>query len=157
MNVSDFDFDLPAERIAQRPLDERDASRLLLLDRASGAWDDRNFRELPELLRGEELIVVNNTRVLPARLFGRRAGIHAEPPGGNNPARGEFLQAPIEVLLVRKLAADTWETLVRPGRKIPVGERIVFGDGELEAVVEARGDYGLRGLRFTCKNGFDET
>jgi S-adenosylmethionine:tRNA ribosyltransferase-isomerase len=157
MNVSDFDFDLPAERIAQRPLDERDASRLLLLDRASGAWDDRNFRELPELLRGEELIVVNNTRVLPARLFGRRAGIHAEPPGGNNPARGEFLQAPIEVLLVRKLDADTWETLVRPGRKIPVGERIVFGEGELEARVEARGEYGLRVLRFSSRNGFDET
>jgi S-adenosylmethionine:tRNA ribosyltransferase-isomerase len=157
MNVSDFDFDLPAERIAQRPLDERDASRLLLLDRASGAWDDRNFRELPELLRGEELIVVNNTRVLPARLFGRRAGIHAEPPGGNNPARGEFLRAPIEVLLVRKLDADTWETLVRPGRKIPVGERIVFGEGELEARVEARGEYGLRVLRFSSRNGFDET
>ena len=157
MNVSDFDFDPPAERIAQRPLDERDASRLLLLDRASGAWDDRNFRELPELLRGEELIVVNNTRVLPARLFGRRAGIHAEPPGGNNPARGEFLQAPIEVLLVRKLDADTWETLVRPGRKIPVGERIVFGEGELEARVEARGEYGLRVLRFSSRNGFDET
>jgi S-adenosylmethionine:tRNA ribosyltransferase-isomerase len=157
MNVSDFDFDLPAERIAQRPLDERDASRLLLLDRAGGEWNDRNFRELPELLRGDELIVVNNTRVLPARLFGRRAGIHAEPPGGNNPARGEFLQAPIEVLLVRKLDADTWETLVRPGRKIPVGERIVFGEGELEARVEVRGEYGLRVLRFSSRNGFDET
>lgn len=156
MNVSDFDFDLPPERIAQRPLDERDASRLLLLDRASGAWDDRNFRELPELLRGDELIVVNNTRVLPARLFGRRAGIHAAPPGDKNPARDEFLQAPIEVLLVRKLDADTWETLVRPGRKIPVGERIVFGDGELEALVEARGEYGLRVLRFSSRNGFDE-
>ncbi len=157
MNVSDFDYDLPPERIAQRPLDERDASRLLLLDRASGAWDDRHFRELPELLRGDELIVVNNTRVLPARLFGRRAGIHAEPPGENNPARGEFLQAPIEVLLVRKLGADSWETLVRPGRKIPVGERIVFGEGELEALVEARGEYGLRVLRFSARNGFDET
>ena len=157
MNVSDFDYDLPPERIAQRPLDERDASRLLLLDRASGAWDDRNFRELPELLRGDELIVVNNTRVLPARLFGRRAGIHAEPPGENNPARDEFLQASIEVLLVRKVGADTWETLVRPGRKIPVGERIVFGDGELEALVEARGEYGLRVLRFSARNGFDET
>ena len=157
MNVSDFDYDLPPERIAQRPLNERDASRLLLLDRASGTWDDRNFRELPELLRGDELIVVNNTRVLPARLFGRRAGIHAEPPGENNPARGEFLQAPIEVLLVRKLGADTWETLVRPGRKIPVGERIVFGEGELEALVEARGEYGLRVLRFSARNGFDET
>jgi S-adenosylmethionine:tRNA ribosyltransferase-isomerase len=157
MNVSDFDYDLPPERIAQRPLDERDASRLLLLDRTSGAWDDRSFRELPELLRGDELVVVNNTRVLPARLFGRRAGIHAEPPGENNPARGEFLQSPIEVLLVRKLGTDTWETLVRPGRKIPVGERILFGEGELEALVEARGEYGLRVLRFSARNGFDET
>ena len=157
MNVSDFDYDLPPELIAQRPLDERDASRLLLLDRASGAWDDRKFRELPDLLRGDELIVVNNTRVLPARLFGRRAGIHAEPPGDNNPARGEFLQASIEVLLVRKLTADTWEALVRPGRKIPVGERIVFGEGELEARVEGRGEYGLRVLRFNSRDGFDET
>lgn len=157
MNVSDFDYDLPPELIAQRPLDERDASRLLLLDRASGSWDDRKFRELPDLLRGDELIVVNNTRVLPARLFGRRAGIHAEPPGDNNPARGEFLQASIEVLLVRKLTADTWEALVRPGRKIPVGERIVFGEGELEARVEGRGEYGLRVLRFNSRGGFDET
>ncbi len=157
MNVSDFDYDLPPELIAQRPLGERDASRLLLLDRASGAWDDRKFRELPDLLRGDELIVVNNTRVLPARLFGRRAGIHAGTPGDDNPARGEFLQASIEVLLVRKLSADTWETLVRPGRKIPIGERIVFGEGELEARVEGRGEYGLRVLRFNSRDGFDET
>ncbi|HXA77753.1 MAG TPA: tRNA preQ1(34) S-adenosylmethionine ribosyltransferase-isomerase QueA [Candidatus Acidoferrales bacterium] len=157
MNVSDFDYDLPPELIAQHPLGERDASRLLLLDRASGAWSDRNFRELPDLLRGDELLVVNNTRVLPARLFGRRAGIHAEPPGDNNRARGEFLQASIEVLLVRKLTADTWETLVRPGRKVPVGERIVFGEGELEARVEGRGEYGLRVLRFDSRDGFDET
>jgi S-adenosylmethionine:tRNA ribosyltransferase-isomerase len=157
MNVSDFDFDLPPENIAQRPLAERDASRLLLLDRASGAWDDRRFRELPELLRGDELILVNNTRVLPARLFGRRAGIHAEPLGEDNPERAEFLKAAIEVLLVRRLSADTWETLVRPGRKVPVGERIVFGDGELEAQVEQRGEFGLRVLRFRSKNAFDET
>jgi S-adenosylmethionine:tRNA ribosyltransferase-isomerase len=157
MKVSDFDFELPPEQIAQHPLPERDASRLLLLDRASGAWEDRAFREFPELLRGDELIVVNNTRVLPARLFGRRGGIRAEPPGENNPARGEFLQAPIEVLLVRETGAGCWETLVRPGRKVPVGERIVFGDGELEARVEGRGEFGLRVLRFTAKNGFAET
>jgi S-adenosylmethionine:tRNA ribosyltransferase-isomerase len=157
MNASDFDYDLPPERIAQRPLEERDSSRLLVLDRSGGAWDDRSFRELPGLLRGDELIVVNNTRVLPARLFGRRAGIHAEPPGGHNPARGDFLNAPIEVLLVRKLTADTWQALVRPGRKIPVGERIVFGEGELEAQVEGRGDYGLRVLRFHSASDFDQT
>jgi S-adenosylmethionine:tRNA ribosyltransferase-isomerase len=157
MNVSDFDYDLPPERIAQRPLDERDASRMLLLSRANGVWRDRNFRELPDLLCGDELIVINNTRVLPARLFGRRAGIHAEPLGENNPASAEFLQASIEVLLVRQLSADTWEALVRPGRKVPVGEQIIFGDGELEAHVEGRGDYGLRVLRFSSRNGFEET
>ncbi|MGB9009523.1 MAG: tRNA preQ1(34) S-adenosylmethionine ribosyltransferase-isomerase QueA, partial [Candidatus Acidiferrales bacterium] len=81
-----------------------------------------------------------------------------EPPGAHSPARHEHLQAPIEVLLVRQLEPDTWETLVRPGRKIPVGERIVFGEGEgeLEASVERRGDYGLRVLRFNSKNGFHE-
>jgi S-adenosylmethionine:tRNA ribosyltransferase-isomerase len=157
MNVGEFDYDLPAACIAQRPLAERDASRMLLLDRATGAWEDRWFRELPELLGGNELIVVNNARVLPARLFGRRAGIHAQTPGRHNPARGEFLQASIEVLLVRQVGADKWETLVRLGRKVATGEQIVFGEGELEAQVEGRGEYGLRVLRFKSKNGFHET
>ena len=157
MNLSELNFDLPPERIAQRPLEKRDASRMLLLDRASGEWQDRHFREFPDLLRGEELIVINNARVLPARLFGKRAGIHAEPPGAHSPSRHEHLRAPIEVLLVRQLEADAWETLVRPGRKIQVGERIVFGEGELDALVEARGEYGLRVLRFHSKNGFHET
>ena len=157
MNLSELNFDLPLERIAQRPLETRDASRMLLLDRVSGQWEDHQFREFPDLLRGDELIVTNNARVLPARLFGRRAGIHAEPPGAHSPARREHLQAPIEVLLVRQLEPDAWETLVRPGRKIPVGERIVFGDGELDALVEARGEYGLRVLRFHSKNGFHQT
>lgn len=156
MKVSELDFDLPAEQIAQRPLAERDASRMLVLDRVSGGWEDRQFCELPKLLRGDELVVINNVRVLPARLFGRRAGIHSEMPGRNNPTRNEFLQAPIEVLLVRQIGADTWETLVRPGRKVPAGERIVFGDGELEALVEGRGTYGLRVLRFTSRGGFHE-
>jgi S-adenosylmethionine:tRNA ribosyltransferase-isomerase len=156
MDVSEFDYELPAERIAQRPLAERDASRLLLLDRASGAWQDRQFRELPEILRGDELMVVNNARVVPARLFGHRAGLHAQPLGKHNPARHEFLHAQIEVLLVRQLSPDTWEALVRPGRKIPVGERIVFSDGELQAEVTGRGTFGLRVLRFSSKDGFHE-
>jgi S-adenosylmethionine:tRNA ribosyltransferase-isomerase len=129
---------------------------MMLLDKTTGAWDDRHFREFPDLLRGNELIVLNSARVLPARLFGRRVGIHAEPPGIHNPARHEHLQAPIEVLLVRQLSPDTWETLVRPGRKITVGEKIIFGEGELEAVAEVRGDYGLRVLRFTSKTDFHE-
>jgi S-adenosylmethionine:tRNA ribosyltransferase-isomerase len=158
MNVSEFDYELPASQIAQHPLPERDASRLLLLRRATGVWTDRAFHDFPDLLCGDELIVVNNTRVLPARLFGRRAGIHAEPPAKHDPARGEFLNSEIEVLLVRQTGRDTWETLVRPGRKVPVGERIVFGEaGELEATVEERGDFGLRVLRFHANGGFRET
>src|SRR5580658_7347422 len=162
MNLDELNFDLPPERIAQRPLVSRDASRMLLLDKATGEWHDRHFREFPDLLRGDELIVLNNARVLPARLFGRRVGIHAEPPGAHNPARHEHLTTPIEVLLVRQLTPDTWETLVRPGRKISVGERIIFGEagrdgeGELEAVTESRGAYGLRVMRFTSKTGFQE-
>jgi S-adenosylmethionine:tRNA ribosyltransferase-isomerase len=162
MNLDELNFDLPPERIAQRPLAARDASRMLLLDKTTGAWDDRHFREFPDLLRGDELIVLNNARVLPARLLGRRVGIHAEPPGIHNPARHEHLKTPIEVLLVRQLSQDTWETLVRPGRKISVGEKIIFGEGkdesegELEALTESRGDYGLRVLRFSSKSGFHE-
>ena len=149
MKVSDFDYHLPPESIAQEPLPERDASRLLLLDRQSGAFEDRSFREFPGLLRGDELLVLNNARVLPARLFGHRQGIRAEP---HSPANKQFLSAQIEVLLVRSLGDDTWECLVRPGRKVSTGERIVFGDGELEASVESRGDFGLRVLRFTPKH-----
>src|SRR5271156_702583 len=162
MNLDELNFDLPPERIAQHPLAARDASRMLLLDKTTGAWDDRHFREFPDLLRGDELIILNNARVLPARLFGRRVGIHSEAPGIHNPARHEHLKSPIEVLLVRRLSPDTWETLVRPGRKISVGEKIIFGerggDGEpeLEAVAESRGDYGLRVLRFSSKTGFHE-
>jgi S-adenosylmethionine:tRNA ribosyltransferase-isomerase len=163
VNLSEFDYELPPASIAQRPLGERDASRMLLLDRSTGEHSDLHFREFPDLLRGDELIVLNNARVLPARLFGRRAGLRAQELGRNNPARREFLQSSIEVFLIRQLAPDTWETLVRPGRKIQIGERIVFGDGnveggyELEALVEGRGDYGLRVLRFTSQGDFRET
>jgi S-adenosylmethionine:tRNA ribosyltransferase-isomerase len=157
MELSDFDFDLPPELIAQRPPERRDAARMLLLDRKSGATEDRNFRDFPELLRGDELVVLNNTRVLPARLFGHREGLRSQKPGENNTARDEHLKSSIEVLLVRQIEPDLWETLVRPGRKIPVGERIIFGDGELEARVEDRGGYGLRLLRFTSQGSFAET
>lgn len=158
MNLSDFDYDLPHESIAQRPLGERDASRMLLLDRASGEFRDGCFRELPALLRGDELIVVNNAKVLPARLFGHRTGTRAEAASANNHPQNVFLSAPVEVLLVRHLGAERWEALVRPGRKIRVGERIVFADdGDLEAVVESRGDYGMRVLRFASKRDFYET
>jgi S-adenosylmethionine:tRNA ribosyltransferase-isomerase len=157
MNISDFDYELPPDRIAQRPLSERDASRMLLLNRQTGAWEDREFREFPDLLRGNELVVVNNARVIPARLFGHREGIHAEPLGRHNPARHEFLKTQIEVLLVRRIEPDRWEALVRPGRKIPTGECIVFGGGELKARVEGRGSFGLRVLRFEPSDALEIT
>src|ERR1700693_2100641 len=156
MELSDFDFELPPELIAQHPLEERDASRMLVMDRKSAALQDRHFRDLPELLRGDELIVLNNTRVLPARLFGHREGLRSQKPGENSSTRDQHLKSSIEVLLVRQIEPDLWETLVRPGRKIPVGERIIFGDGELEARVEERGGYGLRLLRFTSRGSFAE-
>jgi len=148
MKLSDFDYALPRELIAQHPAPERDASRLLLLDRGRGGWQDREFRELPELLRGDELLVVNNARVLPARLMGRRAGVGLERPGRGSRVRRKFLKSPIEVLLTRQLSPDTWEALVHPGRKMRTGERVIFGEGELEAEVIGRGDYGLRRMRF---------
>jgi S-adenosylmethionine:tRNA ribosyltransferase-isomerase len=156
MNLSELNFDLPHELIAQRPLEKRDDSRMLLLDRISGEWEDRQFRDFPDLLRGDELIVFNNAKVIPARLFGRRMGLRASERGAHSVTKQEHLQAQIEVLLVRQLGPDLWETLVRPGRKIPVGERIVFGDGELEGVVESREDFGLRVIRFVSKTGFHE-
>jgi S-adenosylmethionine:tRNA ribosyltransferase-isomerase len=156
MKLSEWNFHLPEELIAQRPLEQRDASRMLLLDGLSGKLEDRHFRELPQLMRGDELLVFNNARVIPARLFGTRIGRHASEPGVHRPAKREHLQTRIEVLLIRQLAADIWETLVRPGRKIPIGERILFGDGELEGKVEARGDFGLRVIRFSSKTGFHE-
>ncbi|HKW89362.1 MAG TPA: tRNA preQ1(34) S-adenosylmethionine ribosyltransferase-isomerase QueA [Candidatus Acidoferrales bacterium] len=150
MKLSDFDYELSPERIAQWPLQERDASRMLLLGRNSGAWEDRNFRELPELLRGDELIIINTSRVLPARLFGYRKGIHAQHPAKHDPARHEHLSASVEVLLLRSFGNGEWEALVRPGRKIPVGEIIVFGESQLEAEVTAREGYGIRRLRFSA-------
>jgi S-adenosylmethionine:tRNA ribosyltransferase-isomerase len=151
MKVSDFDYQLPRERIAQRPLPDRDASRMLLLDRQTGAWEDHQFQELPDVLRGDELIVVNAARVIPARLFGRRAGMRAQPPGKQARLQREFLSAPIEVLLTRQLEPFVWEALVHPGRKLPTGELVVFGDGELEAEIIGRAEYGQRTLRFRSR------
>lgn len=105
--------------------------------------------ELPELLRGDDLLVVNNARVIPARLFGRRRGDKSEPAGKEALRKGEYLSSVIEVLLTRNIEGDTWEALVRPGRKVRVGEHILFGEGELEAEVIARGELGLRRLKFS--------
>lgn len=149
MRLDEFDYDLPFERIAQRPLEQRDASRMLLLDRATGRFEDRVFREFPALLKGHELIVVNSARVLPARLFGRRAGIRAQAAGKNSPIRKQNLTTEIEVLLLRCVTGNEWEALVRPGRKISVGETITFGEGRLTAEVTSRGSYGQRRLVFS--------
>jgi S-adenosylmethionine:tRNA ribosyltransferase-isomerase len=156
MRLSDFNYALPPERIAQRPLEQRDSSRMLVLNRSTNNWENSAFRSLPELLRGDELIVVNNARVIPARLFGRRAGVRAEKPGRNSRVEREFLSSEIEVLLTRQMSPQEWEALVRPGRKMQLGERVLFGDGELVAEVIGRGAYGLRRLRLTSQGDVHE-
>ncbi len=157
MSLSDFQFDLPQDRIAQQPLPERDASRMLILNREKQSSEDSMFRAFPDLLRGDELIVVNNARVIPARLFGRRKGARSEKPGRDRHTVREFLSSQIEVLLTRQTGQDEWEALVRPGRKIRVGERVEFGDGELTAEVVSRGEYGLRRIRLTAKGSVSQT
>ncbi len=169
MLVSDFQYDLPPERIAQEPLADRAGSRLLHLNRRNldqlGSWQDRRFREFPGLLRSDDLLVLNNTRVFPARLYGHRSGQRAQPPSPHNPAARDFLRGRIEVLLTRRMAEDPneWECLVRPGRKIGIGEKLYF-DGppgsppdtppELEAEVTERGSFGERRIRFAPVTDF---
>ncbi len=150
MLVSDFNFHLPDDLIAQEPLAARDGSRMLHLHRAGG-YTDRLFRDFPDLLQPGDLLVFNNTRVFPARLYGRREGARAQPVSPRNPAARDFLHGRIEVLLTRQISTqpNDWECLVRPGRKIGVGERLFFGDhDELQAQVLARGEFGVRGIRF---------
>jgi S-adenosylmethionine:tRNA ribosyltransferase-isomerase len=137
--VSDFNFLLPDELIAQEPLADRAGSRMLHLDRTSGRIVDRSFRNFPDLLRPDDLVIFNDTRVFPARLYGRRLASNASPAGQ------------IEVLLTRQVSKDPneWECLVRPGRKIGIGERLGFGEAdELEAEVLSRGSFGERHIRF---------
>jgi S-adenosylmethionine:tRNA ribosyltransferase-isomerase len=149
--VSDFNYELPEELIAQEPLADRAASRLLHLDRVSGELRDRTFREFPELLRPDDLVVFNNAKVFPARLYGRRSGARAQPVSPQNPAARYFLKGRVEVLLTRQISDPPleWECLVHPGRKIGVGEHLIFGEhDELQAVVTARGSFGERRIRF---------
>jgi S-adenosylmethionine:tRNA ribosyltransferase-isomerase len=149
--VSDFHFHLPDELIAQDPLAARDESRLLHLQRSSGHYSDRLFRDFPDMLQPGDLVVFNNTRVFPARLYGRREGARAQPLSPHNVAARDFLHGRIEVLLTRQLSTDPndWECLVRPGRKIGVGERLFFGEqDELQAEVLARAEFGERHIRF---------
>lgn len=153
--ISDFDFHLPEELIAQEPLAARSSSRMLYLRRENG-HEDRAFLELPDLLRSDDLIVLNNSRVFPARLLGFRAGLYAQPVSERNPAAREFLRGQVEILLTRRLNEWEWTALVRPGRKIGVGEIIHFGEAELEAEVIARADFGERTLRFKPTANFFE-
>ena len=125
-NINDYDFHLPPELIAQAPLPRRDASRLLVLPREGGEIAHRHFHDLPTYLQPGDCLVLNDTKVLPARLFGRKQGG----------------QATIEVVLLRQLSATDWEVLVRPGRRAKVGASLVFGEGELTAAVIADTDAG---------------
>lgn len=139
MKTSDFDFQLPEELIAQTPLERRDASRLLTLDKNTGAIGHHHFYELPDFLRPGDCLVLNNSRVLPARLIGHR------PTGGV-----------CEVLLLVDRGESRWECLVRPGRKLKPGAQVIFGDGQLTAVVEQELEDGKRLVRFHYQGIFLE-
>lgn len=137
MRLELFDYPLPPERIAQSPLEPRDASRLLVLH-SDGSTEHRGFLDLPDLLQPDDLLVFNDTRVLPARVFGRKE------TGGH-----------IELLLLQRLEAGKWEALAFPGRRLQPGTRLVFGDGLTGEVVE-RGEEGTRIVRFHAEGGPEE-
>jgi S-adenosylmethionine:tRNA ribosyltransferase-isomerase len=153
MLLEEFNYTLPADLIAQRPLAERDASRMLVLDRAAKQWNDRAFGEISQILRPDDLLVFNNTKVFPARLLGRRRGITSQHIGKNNPAQKGFLTGETELFLTRQESEDVWQGLVHPGRKVRTGEVLVFGDDELEAEILGRGEFGLRRARLRARNG----
>ncbi len=148
LRVADFDFDLPAELIAQHPPAERGQSRMLVMDRANGNFRDAQFSEFPTLLRPGDLLVLNDTRVIPARLYARRTlRREREKPTGR-----------IEVMLTEQAGEGEWRALVRPGRKVAIGEQLVFespsGQIALEAEVVERGGFGERLLRFAPVKDF---
>jgi len=153
MLVEEFDYQLPPELIAQRPLASRDASRMMVLDREAGTFRDQAFRDLPQILEPGDLLVFNNTKVFPARLLGRRHGFGSQPVGKRNPAAKEYLKGEVELLLTRQESGDVWEGLVHPGRKVRTGEVLLFGEGELQAEVIGRGDYGVRRVRLGARGG----
>ena len=139
MLLSEFDYDLPEELIAQAPLAERDASRMLVLDRRTGAWTDSSFHSFTNYLEPTDVVVINNTRVIPARLIGRRRG-----SGGR-----------VEVFLVRRLNDQDWEALVRPGARLKSGSVVEFGESLSAEILSAPGTE-LRGVRFRYTGSFDE-
>jgi S-adenosylmethionine:tRNA ribosyltransferase-isomerase len=139
MRIEEFDYELPEELIAQHPLARRDGSRMLMLDRKPGRWSDSQFAELPSYVGAGDCLVVNNTRVFPARLVGSRV-----PSGGR-----------VELFLVREHEPFVWEALARPARRLQVGARVSFGDGKLSAEVVAALADGRRLVRFTSDGPFD--
>lgn len=140
MKTNDFYYDLPPELIAQTPLEKRDESRLLCLDKATGEWSHHHFYELPDFLRAGDCLILNNSRVLPARLLGRRL------PGGGA----------CEVLLLQDKGDKVWECLVRPGKHLREGARVSFGDGELTAEIAEVLPDGNRLVRFDYNGIFLE-
>ncbi|MBQ4435479.1 MAG: tRNA preQ1(34) S-adenosylmethionine ribosyltransferase-isomerase QueA [Clostridia bacterium] len=139
MKTSDFYYDLPEELIAQTPANPRDAARMLVYDRATGKTEDRIFRDFPSYLRPEDVLVINETRVIPARLIGVKdsSGI------------------PVEVLLLKRIDSNTWETLVKPGRRLKEGTAIHFGSGQLRAVIGKTTSAGGRVVTFEYKGVFE--
>ena len=140
MKKSDFAFDLPQELIAQDPLEDRSSSRLLVLDRRSGAVSHHVFREIGDFLRPGDCLVLNNTKVIPARLLGERKGTGAH----------------VEVLLLKRRDKDVWETLVKPGKKCRPGTKLEFGGGVLKAEVVETVEEGNRLVRFEYEGIFEE-
>lgn len=132
MQLSDFDYELPEELIAQEPLPKRDASRMLMVNRDAQTWTDATFKSFPDYVKLNDVVVVNNTRVFPARLMGQR-----DPTGGR-----------VEVLLAREIGAGVWEALVRPGNRLRVGARISFGNELRAQVIDNASDQGFRQLKF---------
>ena len=140
MNKSDFYYDLPQELIAQKPMEPRDASRLMVVHRAQDRIEHRHFYDILEYLSPGDVLVVNHTRVIPARLYGRKVGT-----GGK-----------IEFLLLKRLSRDEWEVILKPGKKAPVGARFEFGNGELLAEIIGHADEGGRIVRFSYEGVFEE-
>ena len=140
MNVKDYDYDLPEELIAQDPLEDRSSSRLMVLDRQTGDVEHRHFTDILEYLHPGDCLVINNTKVIPARLFGVK----------------EDIQAKIEVLLLKRKENDIWETLVKPGKKAKPGTKLVFGDGLLTAEVVDVVEEGNRLIQFHYDGIFEE-
>ena len=140
MNTTDFDFHLPEELIAQTPLEKRDASRLLVVNRETGEFSDQHFDSIIDQLEPGDALVMNNTRVLPARLYGEKPGT-----GGH-----------VELLLLKNTEGDFWEVLAKPAKRLRVGAQVVFGDGRLTATITEELDHGGRIVRFDYQGIFLE-